>query len=187
MAQTPGVSSGRMALPYVKGAAQPLIYGTIMVIKSEKIIKQTDTTYHERAKEKHLNEELFKPFSSYTDTGDLYSEFFQNKLASIRGQIQEIDIELEIRQSIHGELTTEIDHQVLSALLFLDQLKHWAIGYRVGVDMERNLWERKVGDLLKEKRMEKLRVWRESASLKEGRRELLRDYEELVKRQRLLR
>lgn len=186
MGQTPGVSSGSPASPYVKDAARPSICGIIMVIKLKKIITKTDLTYYQQTREKYPNEELFKPASSYTDTSDLYSEFFQNKQSSLRGQIQELDIELELRQSIHRELITEIDHQVLSASLFLNQLKHWAIGYKIGVDMERNLWERKVADLLKEKRMEKLRVWRESGNLKEGRRELLRELEDLYKRRHLL-
>ena len=158
-----------------------------MVIKSKKMIKQPNELYQERGSEKYLNDELFDSSLSHTETNDLYSEFFQNKLSSLRGQIQEIDMELQTRQLIHRELITEIDHQVLSASLFLGQLKHWAIGYRVGVDMERNLWERNIADLTKEKRSETVRVWRDSTRLKEGRRELLHEYKELVKRRHLLR
>ena len=137
--------------------------------------------------EEDLDEEPLNSSLSDTYTSDLYSEFFDNKLASLRWQIQELDIELEARKSIHSGLMEEIDQQVLSASIFLDRLKHWAIGYRVGVDMERNLWERKVADLLKEKRMEKLRLWRESAGVKEDRREILREYLELLKRRHLIR
>lgn len=158
-----------------------------MVIKSKKMIKQPNELYQERGSEKYLNDELFDSSLSHTETNDLYSEFFQNKLSSLRGQIQEIDMELQTRQLIHRELITEIDHQVLSASLFLGQLKHWAIGYRVGVDMERNLWERNIADLTKEKRSETVRVWRDSNRLKDGRRELSREYKELFERQHLLR
>ena len=158
-----------------------------MVIKSKKMIKQPNELYQERGSEKYLNDELFDSSLSHTETNDLYSEFFQNKLSSLRGQIQEIDMELETRQLIHRELITEIDHQVLSASLFLDQLKHWAIGYRVGVDMERNLWERRIADLTKEKRSERVRLWRDSVRVNEDRRELTKEYEELLKRRNLLR
>lgn len=158
-----------------------------MVIKSKKMIKQPNELYQERGSEKYLNDELFDSSLSHPETNDLYSEFFQNKLSSLRGQIQEIDMELETRQLIHRELITEIDHQVLSASLFLDQLKHWAIGYRVGVDMERNLWERRIADLTKEKRSERVRLWRDSVRVNEDRRELTKEYKELLKRWHLLR
>jgi len=150
-------------------------------------MKPAENRYYTRESEKDLEEELFNYPVQHTNTSDLYSEFFQNKLSSLRGQIQEIDGDLERRQLIHRELITEIDHQVLSASLFLGQLKHWAIGYRVGVDMERNLWERNIADLTKEKRSETVRVWRDSNRLKDGRRELLREYKELFERQHLLR
>jgi len=151
------------------------------------MIKQPNELYQERGSEKYLNDELFDSSLSHPETNDLYSEFFQNKLSSLRGQIQEIDMELETRQLIHRELITEIDHQVLSASLFLDQLKHWAIGYRVGVDMERNLWERRIADLTKEKRSERVRLWRDSVRVNEDRRELTKEYKELLKRWHLLR
>lgn len=125
--------------------------------------------------------------SSAPEASNLYSEFFLGKLASLRKQMEEIDLELEARSSIHKHLVQEIDDQILSASLFLDRLKHWAIGYRVGVDMERNLWERAIADLTKQKRTEIVRCWRDSIGLKEDRRELSREYEELLKRQCLLR
>jgi hypothetical protein len=150
-------------------------------------MKPAENRYYTRGSERDLEEELFDYPTQNTDTNDLYSQFFEGKLKSLRWQIQEIDDDLGRRQVIHRELVTEIDHQILSASLFLDQLKHWAIGYRVGVDMERNLWERKIADLTKEKRSEIVRVWRDSTRLKEGRRELLHEYRELFKRWNLLR
>lgn len=152
-----------------------------------RIINSPENQYYTRGSERDIEEELFNSSLSDTNTTDLYAEFFQNKLTSLRWQIEEIDSELETRQVIHRELVTEIDHQILSASLFLDQLKHWAIGYRVGVDMERNLWERQVAELTKQKRMEMVRLWKDSAGLKEDRRELLTEYNVLVKRRRLLR
>jgi hypothetical protein len=151
------------------------------------VIKPAKNHYYTRGSEKDLEEELFNYPVRNIDTSDLYSEFFEGKLTSLRWQIQEIDGDLGRRRVIHRELVAEIDHQILSASLFLDQLKHWAIGYRVGVDMERNLWERNIADLTKEKRSEIVRVWRDSTRLKEGRRELLHEYKELVKRRHLLR
>ena len=118
---------------------------------------------------------------------DLYEEFFQSKLISLRKQILEIDTDLEARQIIHEQVLKEIYHQVFSASQFLDQLKHWQIGYRVGVDMERNLWERQIALLTKEKRHETVSVWKDILSLREGKRELLKEYEELWKRLNFLR
>jgi hypothetical protein len=158
-----------------------------MVIVLGKIIEPAENRYYTRGSEKDLEEELFNYPVQNTDTSDLYAEFFESKLSSLRRQIREIDIELGARQSIHRQLVEEIDHQVLSASLFLNQLKHWAIGYRVGVDMERNLWERKIGDLTKEKRSERVRLWRDSVRVNEDRRELTKEYEELLKRRHLLR
>lgn len=149
-------------------------------------MKPAENRYYTRGSERELEEGLFSYPAQHTNTSDLYSEFFEGKLTSLRWQIQEIDGDLGRRQVIHRELVTEIDHLILSASLFLDQLKHWAIGYRVGVDMERNLWERNIADLTKEKRSEIVRVWRDSTRLKEGRRELLHEYKELVKRRHLL-
>ena len=151
------------------------------------MITLANGAYYERRNEEGLVREPHSLSSPQGNTSDLYAQFFQNKLASFRGQIEEIDIELEARQSIHRHLVKEIDYQVLSASIFLDQIKHWAIGYKVGVDMERNFWEKRIADLTKEKRMELLRLWRDSSSLKEDRRELLREHEELLKRRNLLR
>lgn len=186
MARTLGALSGRTVLLYAKDVARLSISGIITVMMLGETIK-SNNRYYVRENENAIEEELYNCDWPHTDVNDLYSEFFQNKLAATRSEIREIEFDLKTRQSIHKELITEIDHQVLSASLFLNQLKHWAIGYRVGVDLERNLWERKIADLLKEKRMEKLRIWRESSSLKERKRELLREYEELFRRQLLLR
>lgn len=171
----------------VKDVVQLSICGTIMVIVLGEMIKLSENHYYNQRSEENLEEELFSPSLSNTNASDLYSEFFKGKLTSLRGQIEEIDDELETRKVIHKELVTEIDHQILSASLFLDKLKHWAIGYRVGVDMERNLWERQVADLTKQKRMEMVRLWKDSSGLKEDRRELLHEYKEVYKRQHLLR
>lgn len=171
----------------VKGAARLLISGATLQIRSKEVILLPNNHDYGRKDEAVLNGELFSSSLPHTGTSDLYSEFFKTKLASLGKQIQEIDIDLEARQIIHRQLVEEIDHQVLSASLFLNQLKHWAIGYRVGVDMERNLWERRIGDLTKEKRSEMVRLWRDSLRVKEDRRELSKEYEELLKRRNLLR
>jgi hypothetical protein len=151
------------------------------------VIMLPNNQYYKRENEGDIGGELFDSSPPHISASDLYSEFFENKLAALRRQIQEIDMELETRQLIHRQIDEEIDHQVLSASLFLNQLKHWAIGYRVGVDMERNLWERRIGDLTKEKRSEMVRLWRDSIRVKEDRRELSKEYEELLKRRNLLR
>jgi hypothetical protein len=151
------------------------------------VIKPVKNHYYTRGSEKDLEEELFSYPVRNIDTSDLYAEFFESKLSSLRRQIREIDGDLGRRQVINRELVTEIEHQILSASLFLNQLKHWAIGYRVGVDMERNLWERNIADLTKEKRSERVRLWRDSVRVNEDRRELTKEYEELLKRRHLLR
>jgi hypothetical protein len=182
----PGVWSGEMALHCATGVVRLLICGAMLVWRLLKVVRLQETDYKQENDE-DIEEELFNSYPLQDQADDLYSEFFQHKLTSVRGQLQEIDTELEARELLHGKLIQEIDQQILSASLFLDRLKHWQIGYRVGVDMERNLWERKMADLLKEKRMEKLRLWRESVSLKEDRRELFKEYEDLLKRRHLLR
>ncbi len=65
--------------------------------------------------------ELFSSPSLERNSTDLYAEFLQSKLASLLRQIQETDIELETRRSIHRQLTEEIDNQILSASIFIDQ------------------------------------------------------------------
>jgi hypothetical protein len=118
---------------------------------------------------------------------DLYDHYFLDKLGSLRNQLENINKELETRQTIHIQHIGQIDSQIFSDSLILDQMKHWQVGYKMGVDMERNLWERQIASLLKEKRSEITSAWKDSLSLKESRRELLKEYEELVKRRKLLR
>lgn len=88
------------------------------------------------------------------DANRLYEAFFQGKLDSLRKEIAELNVEAAMRKAIHNQPVEELDHQVLSASIFLNDLKHWAIGYRTGVDIERNFWERRIAELTKEKRGE---------------------------------
>jgi hypothetical protein len=129
-----------------------------------------------------LVEELFEPSVKKHDLDRLYDDFFLTKLDSLRREICQIDAELEARKMIHNQLVQEFDSQVLSASIFLDHIKHWGIGYRTGIDMERNFWERRIADLTKEKRSEKLKIWKDELALKEKRKEIEKEYEELLKR-----
>ena len=116
------------------------------------------------------------------DADRLYKHFFLNKLDSFRREIYQLDSELESRKMIHNQLVQEFDSQILSASIFLDRIRHWGIGYRTGVDIERNFWERRISDLTKEKRNEKLKLWKDSQSLKERRREIEREHKELLEK-----
>ncbi len=147
----------------------------------------TISNYHERENDEKTDRESLNLSQMQKDSHDLYSEFFQSKIASLRKRIEEINLDLESRQSIHKNVVEEIYHQIFSASLFLDRLKHWQIGYRVGVDMERNLWERQIATLTKEKRHEMVSSWKDTLSLREQKRESLKEYEELWKRLNFLR
>ncbi len=120
------------------------------------------------------------------DADRLYKYFFLNKLDSLRREMYQLDSELESRKMIHNQFVQELDSQILSASIFLDRIKHWGIGYKTGVDIERNFWERRIADLTKEKRNERLKLWKDSQDLKERSREMEREHKELLEKLGLL-
>jgi hypothetical protein len=159
--------------------------GKLLHITSRKVRKSlhdcpADELYQHSNRK--LVEELFESSAKKHDPNRLYDDFFLTKLDSLRRDICQIDAELEARKMIHNQLVQEFDSQILSASIFLDHIKHWGIGYRTGIDIERNFWEKRIADLTKEKRTEKLKIWKDGLALKEQRREIEKGYEELLKR-----
>lgn len=139
--------------------------------------------YYQNRKANELADKLF---NSSANGSKLYEDFFLNKLDSLRREICQLDFELESRKIIHSQLMQELDSQILSSSIFLDHIKHWGIGYKTGVDIERNFWEKRIADLTKEKRNEKLKVWKDQLTIKEVKRDLDKEYEEMLKRAGLL-
>lgn len=82
-------------------------------------------------KDEELVEQLFDSPRTGTkpDANSLYDEFFRGEFDSLRKEMAELDVEVEMRKAIHSQLVDELDHQVLSASLFLNDLKHWGIVY----------------------------------------------------------
>lgn len=108
----------------------------------------------------------------------------ERKLSLLRKQIKDIDTEIYARNALHSELESSIDSRISDRE---ERLKEFPkTSSYTNINNRINLTERELSDLEKEKRTEKLNFWRDSSKLREEIRKLLKEYEEIYKKNEFL-
>lgn len=108
----------------------------------------------------------------------------ERKLSLLRKQIKDIDTEIYARNALHSELESSIDSRINDRE---ERLKEFPkTSSYTNINNRVNLTERELSELEKEKRTEKLNFWRDSSKLREEIRKLLKEYEEIYKKNEFL-
>jgi hypothetical protein len=143
-----------------------------------------------RKKEKDLLEELMaKPEIMEIKPerpAEPVSEFFMDKVESLREKISHLNREIDTRFQMREQFKKEIEYQIRECAFSLRQFSPLALGYNVGVDMKRNLLERQLAGLRKDKRNVELRAWADITDLRKELRRLLDDYRDALRRYRMV-
>ena len=113
-------------------------------------------------------------------------EFFEHKLLFHGKSAEQIQQEIQTRQQLMDNSLREIDYQISQCAFSLEQFQFFGLGYNVGVDMRRNLLERMLADLRKERRNTQLRAWENVIALRKGLRDTLAEYYDILRRYRLI-
>lgn len=114
------------------------------------------------------------------------SDFFMDKINSMREKINHLNNEISTRFHMRGKFQKEIDYQIRECAFSLEQFKFWGLGYNRGVDMKRNLLERQLANLRKEKRGVELRTWEDIINLRKELRKVLDEYKDALRRYRMI-
>jgi len=68
----------------------------------------------------------------------------------------------------------------------LSQFHFWGIGYNRGVDRKRNMLERQLTNLRRERRAVELRAWEDIVDIRKELRKVLEDYRDALRRYRMV-
>jgi hypothetical protein len=142
-------------------------------------------------KKKDLCEELFprkisrEPSKEKKEPKE-FADFFTYEIKDLRESIDQINKEISIRLDIKDEFDKELDYQLSKAAFSLSEFKRWGLGYNTGVDVKRNLLEKQLQDLRREKRRTELQCWEDIISLRKDLRNTLDEYRTLLNRKEVL-
>jgi len=142
-------------------------------------------------KKKDLCEELFsseilkEPGREETSKKE-FADFFTYKIKGLRETIEQINKEISSRFEMKQEFDNELDYQISRAAFSLSEFKRWGLGYNTGVDVKRNMLEKQLNDLRREKRKTELQCWEDIVSLRKDLRKALEEYKSLSNRKNVL-
>ncbi len=85
-----------------------------------------------------------------------------------------------------GEFDNELDYQISRAAFSLSEFNRWGLGYNTGVDVKRNMLEKQLADLRREKRRTELQCWEDIISLRKDLRKTAEEYNGLLNRKDIL-
>jgi len=108
----------------------------------------------------------------------------ERKIDTIRNQINDIYRDIHDRASLNKELTAELNGLVRSHETEARGLASY--GYCGWPQPRRELLETEIAELKKETRLEQVGYWRNHTNLREKLRDLVKEYETLLRRRRLI-
>jgi len=113
-------------------------------------------------------------------------DFFTYKIKDLKEFIDHITKEISVRFEIKKEFDKELDYQLSKAAFSLSEFKRWGLGYNTGVDVKRNMLEKQLTDLRREKRRTEIQCWEDIISLRKDLRNILEEYKTLLNRKEVL-
>lgn len=142
-------------------------------------------------KKKDLCGELFPPeisreLSKEKNEPKEFADFFTYKIKDLRESIEHITNEISVRLEMKGEFDNELDYQISRAAFSLSEFNRWGLGYNTGVDVKRNMLEKQLADLRREKRRTELQCWEDIISLRKDLRKTAEEYNGLLNRKDIL-
>jgi hypothetical protein len=118
---------------------------------------------------------------------DGWDALLAGKLPELVRSIEQLKEEIEVRTGLRDYSVGEIDHQIFYLQSSLTEFSHWGLGYNTGVDVKRNWLEKQLGELRKERRRLEHQCFNDLVQLRRELREVVAEYRQLARRQRLLR
>jgi hypothetical protein len=114
------------------------------------------------------------------------AEYFTGKIDSLRERIGHLNQEIDARFKFKEKFLKEVDCQIQDCAFSLSQFHFWGIGYNKGVDMKRNLLERQLSTLRRERRAVELKAWADIVNIRKELRRTLEEYKDAIRRYRIV-
>lgn len=106
---------------------------------------------------------------------------FEKKLGILAEAIEELNLDIREREQISRQVREATDRDAFVLEFQLKELKRWSLGAADSVAARRLGLERELFDLRQQKRSEEIKQWSDISSLKRKRRDLIMEYQSLVK------
>lgn len=136
-----------------------------------------------RRKARRVAEQLMKEIPSVeTLPGEPVRELFESRIAAKRAHTAQLEQELETRVELHDYFLGQLDYQISLTAQSLGELAGFGTGYNTGVDVKRNLLERQLTQLRKDRRDVELKTWDDMIRLRRDLRDAQSEYRELLRR-----
>lgn len=103
------------------------------------------------------------------------------KIRILLEAIEEIEAEIGKRSTLTGTINEKINGNSFDVQRELNRIKDWQLGYKQSIEMRRLGLERELLSLNKQKRAEMVKAWQDIEQLIKRRRELIMEYQSLIK------
>ncbi len=113
--------------------------------------------------------------------GDALDDYLGHRSRRLERAVSEMRDELFTRIELRDRTLEQIDYQISRAAFSLKTFTGFGLGYNTGVDVRRNLLERQLTDLRRQRRHEELNAWEDVVTV---RKELRRAQDELADAER---
>ncbi len=110
-----------------------------------------------------------------------------NKIRILLEAIEEIETEIERRRILSGTINDRINSNSLEVQRKLNRIENWQLGNNQSIEMRRLGLERELLSLRKQKRAEIVKAWQDTEQLIKRRRDLIMEYQSLLKTKEALR
>lgn len=131
------------------------------------------------------NGPLFQTMPESHKDGDVMSIFgklVSQDLETLKEWIEEVSQEIDSRRELKRELVSKLSDGAEKVHSLINEIEHWAPGYKPSVNGRRTNLEKECLSLKKEERVQELNAWRDISILKRQLRELVKEYREALRR-----
>lgn len=125
-----------------------------------------------------------RPETKPLPTTEPIARYFDTRMLGIRQSIDQINDEIVSRKHLMDHSLDQVDYQISRASLNLGQLV-FRIGYNRSIDMTRNVLERELANLRRERRATRLRFWEDVVQLRRELREVTAEYRNTLRKMEL--
>lgn len=120
------------------------------------------------------------------DAMDTFQRLLSRDVEDVREWIEEVSQEIESRRELRHRLVSKLRDGVEKVQSLINEIEHWAPGYKPSVNGRRTSLEVECLSLKKEERLQELNAWRDISILRRQLRELLKEYREALRRKDVL-
>lgn len=120
------------------------------------------------------------------DTTDFVEQSLTRKIDILKKEIEYLYTDIRTRNNLHEDITKELDSMIKNCHIQLESFPKGSSSWGSYFESNIGKLEKEISDLKKESRLEKVGRWRNKVKLKKELRDLLKEYESLMKRKEFL-